>query len=81
MPRRSHKTDTFTESVIRDMSRLAAAAGAINLAQGFPDFPAPAELKAAAAAVYRSLFAERPVEEPETLADVVVAASVTRRGR
>src|SRR5438093_3364425 len=35
----------------------------------------------AAAAVYRSLFAERPVEEPETLADVVAAASVTRRGR
>jgi aminotransferase len=49
MPRRSHKTDTFTESVIRDMSRLASAAGAINLAQGFPDFPAPAEVKAAAA--------------------------------
>jgi aspartate/methionine/tyrosine aminotransferase len=49
MPERSHKTDSFTESVIRDMSRLAAAAGAINLAQGFPDFPAPAELKAAAA--------------------------------
>jgi aspartate/methionine/tyrosine aminotransferase len=49
MPDRSHKTDSFTESVIRDMSRLAAAAGAINLAQGFPDFPAPAALKAAAA--------------------------------
>jgi aspartate/methionine/tyrosine aminotransferase len=49
MPERSHKTDSFTESVIRDMSRLAAAAGAINLAQGFPDFPAPAALKAAAA--------------------------------
>jgi aspartate/methionine/tyrosine aminotransferase len=49
MPHRSHKTDSFTESVIRDMSRLAAAAGAINLAQGYPDFPAPAELKAAAA--------------------------------
>jgi aspartate/methionine/tyrosine aminotransferase len=49
MPVRSHKTDSFTESVIRDMSRLAAAAGAINLAQGFPDFPAPAALKAAAA--------------------------------
>jgi aspartate/methionine/tyrosine aminotransferase len=48
MPVRSHKTDSFTESVIRDMSRLAAAAGAINLAQGFPDFPAPAALKAAA---------------------------------
>jgi aminotransferase len=49
MPVRSHKTDSFTESVIRDMSRLAAAAGAINLAQGFPDFPAPAAVKVAAA--------------------------------
>jgi aminotransferase len=49
MPVRSHKTDSFTESVIRDMSRLAAAAGAINLAQGFPDFPAPAAVKTAAA--------------------------------
>jgi len=35
----------------------------------------------ATAVVYRWLFAERQAEEPETLADVVVAASVTRRGR
>src|SRR5256885_1055069 len=48
MPVHSHKTDAFSESVIRDMTRQAAAAGAINLAQGFPDFPAPAEIKAAA---------------------------------
>jgi aminotransferase len=46
---RSQRTSRFTESVIRDMSRQATAKGAINLAQGFPDFPAPAVLKEAAA--------------------------------
>ncbi|MFL5756918.1 MAG: aminotransferase class I/II-fold pyridoxal phosphate-dependent enzyme, partial [Chloroflexota bacterium] len=45
----SRKAATFTESVIRDMTRLANLHGAINLAQGFPDFPAPTELKQAAA--------------------------------
>ncbi|HTX35736.1 MAG TPA: aminotransferase class I/II-fold pyridoxal phosphate-dependent enzyme [Bryobacteraceae bacterium] len=39
----------FTESVIREMTRLALVHGATNLAQGFPDFPAPAVLKDAAA--------------------------------
>lgn len=46
----SRKADTFTESVIREMTRLAAAHGAVNLAQGFPDFSCPAELKDAAKA-------------------------------
>ena len=44
----SHKTRLFTESVIREMTRRALACGAVNLAQGFPDFPAPAEIKEAA---------------------------------
>jgi aspartate/methionine/tyrosine aminotransferase len=44
----SHKTRFFTESVIREMTRRALRAGAVNLAQGFPDFPAPTELKEAA---------------------------------
>ena len=44
----SHKTRFFTESVIREMTRRALKSGAVNLAQGFPDFPAPAELKEAA---------------------------------
>ncbi len=44
----STKASRFTESVIREMTRLAAKHGAINLAQGFPDFAAPAELKQAA---------------------------------
>lgn len=44
----SDKASSFTESVIREMSRVAAAHGAVNLAQGFPDFPAPAAIKDAA---------------------------------
>jgi aminotransferase len=43
------RTHRFTESVIREMTRLCNAHGGVNLAQGFPDFPAPAELKEAAA--------------------------------
>ncbi|HEV3277616.1 MAG TPA: aminotransferase class I/II-fold pyridoxal phosphate-dependent enzyme [Terriglobia bacterium] len=44
----SHKAGQFTESVIREMTRLALEHGAMNLAQGFPDFAAPAEVKEAA---------------------------------
>src|SRR5215510_4694616 len=49
MGRISAKAESFTESVIREMNRLAVEAGAVSLAQGFPDFPAPQELKEAAA--------------------------------
>ena len=45
----SHKASQFTESVIREMTRLSIQHGAINLSQGFPDFSAPAQLKQAAA--------------------------------
>jgi len=44
----SDKVEHFTESVIREMTRQAMLHGAVNLAQGFPDFPAPAEIKRAA---------------------------------
>jgi len=45
----ARRTHTFTESVIRGMTRLAAQHDAINLAQGFPNFPCPDVLKDAAA--------------------------------
>lgn len=45
----SHKPPQFSESVIREMTRLAIAHGAINLSQGYPDFAAPQILKQAAA--------------------------------
>jgi len=44
----SDKAAQFTESVIREMTRQALQHGAINLAQGFPDFPAPEAIKLAA---------------------------------
>src|SRR6202795_5355463 len=44
----SDKVEHFTESVIREMTRQAMQYDAVNLAQGFPDFPAPAEIKRAA---------------------------------
>jgi len=47
------RTHSFTESVIRGMTRLANEHGAINLAQGFPNFPAPDVLKDAAAKAIR----------------------------
>src|ERR1700722_13900027 len=44
----SDKVEHFTESVIREMTRQAMHYNAVNLAQGFPDFSAPAEIKRAA---------------------------------
>ena len=52
----SDKAGRFTESVIRDMTRLALEHGAVNLAQGFPDFACPPELKdVASAAIYADI--------------------------
>ena len=44
MPSISSRTSTFSESVIRRMTRVANQTGAVNLSQGFPDFDPPAEL-------------------------------------
>lgn len=41
----SNKAASFTESVIREMSREAVKYGAVNLGQGFPDWPAPEDIK------------------------------------
>jgi aspartate/methionine/tyrosine aminotransferase len=48
MPRTANRLNHFTESVIREMTRVAKRHNAINLSQGFPDFDPPAELVAAA---------------------------------
>ena len=44
----SNRATKFTESVIREMTRICLKHKGVNLAQGFPDFPAPAEIKEAA---------------------------------
>ena len=58
---RSSRTAHFTESVIREMSRLAVKHNAVNLAQGFPDFPAPANLKDAACEAIQADFNQYPI--------------------
>jgi aminotransferase len=47
--RTSIRTQQFPESIIREMTRVASSVGAINMSQGYPDFPAPQTIKDAAA--------------------------------
>ena len=49
MPKLSERVGTFTDSVIRRMTRISDEYGAINLSQGFPDFDPPKEIMAALA--------------------------------
>jgi aminotransferase len=77
--RGSRKALQFTESVIREMTRLSEAHGGVNLSQGFPDFPAPASVKEAACAAinadvnqYAVTWGARPLRE-------AIAQSFTRR--
>lgn len=46
----AQRVQGFGSSIIREMTRLSLEYDALNLSQGFPDFPAPAEVKAAAVA-------------------------------
>ena len=75
----SKKATQFTESVIREMTRLNHLYGGVNLSQGFPDFPAPQEIKDAACAAinadvnqYAVTWGARPLRE-------AVAREFTRR--
>ena len=59
--RMSATAASLTESVIREMTRLAEEHDAINLAQGFPDFPAPDEVKRAAIAAIEADINQYPI--------------------
>ena len=66
----SRKATQFTESVIREMTRLNDLYGSVNLSQGFPDFPAPQAIKDAACAAiqgdvnqYAVTWGARPLRE------------------
>ncbi len=56
MPELSKRTETFTDSVIRRMTRISNKYGAVNLSQGFPDFEPPRELLDRLAEVTREDF-------------------------
>src|SRR3954462_1164373 len=75
----SKKATQFTESVIREMTRISDLYGSVNLSQGFPDFSAPIEVKAAAVVAihddinqYAVTWGARPLRE-------AVAREFTRR--
>jgi aminotransferase len=77
--RTSEKASRFTESVIRDMTRQALAHGAVNLSQGFPDFPAPAWLKDAACEAIRGDVNQYAVTWGSQALREAIAADVARR--
>lgn len=63
----SYITETFTESVIREMTRISDAMDGLNLSQGFPDFESPLEIKEAAIKAINENWNQYPVTfgEPE----------------
>lgn len=63
----SRITETFSESVIREMTRICDAVGGYNLSQGFPDFESPKAIKEAAIAAINGGWNQYPVTygEPE----------------
>ncbi len=75
----SLKASRFTESVIREMTRLANAHGAVNLSQGFPDFPAPDVVKEAACAAIRADVNQYAVTWGSRALREAVAREFTRR--
>ena len=78
-PRGSKKAAQFTESVIREMTRLAHRHNAVNLSQGFPDFPAPEGIKGAAIAAIRDDINQYAVTWGARELREAVAAQFTRR--
>lgn len=74
----SARVERFTESVIREMTRLAMEHEAINLAQGFPDFPAPEFIKEAAIAAIRADVNQYSVTWGDPLLRQAIAAKYRR---
>jgi aspartate/methionine/tyrosine aminotransferase len=75
--RMSATAASLTESVIREMTRLATEHDAINLAQGFPDFPAPAAVKQAA----MTAIAEDHNQYPITWGEVSIRQALQKKYR
>ena len=75
----SKKTARFTESVIREMTRLSNEHGGVNLAQGFPDFPAPTSVKEAACEAIRADINQYAVTWGAAPLREAVAREFTRR--
>ena len=76
----SRATEKFTESVIREMTRICDAAGGLNLAQGFPDFDPPEEVLKAAQEALSSGLNQYPVTYGEPELREAIAEKAAERG-
>ena len=74
----SLSTKNFTESVIREMTRVCVAAGGVNLSQGFPDWEAPTGIKEAAKKAIDDEFNQYAITHGEPDMRVALAAKVAR---
>jgi aspartate/methionine/tyrosine aminotransferase len=75
------RTQTFSESVIREMTRVANEFGAVNLSQGFPDFPMPAVMKdAACAAIHNDVNQYATTWGSKKLRDAITGKYARRYG-
>src|SRR3977135_4319230 len=77
----SKKATQFTESVIREMTRLNQLYGGVNLSQGFPHFPAPAAIKDPACAAINAENKQYAVTGGARRLREAVAREFTRRYR
>ena len=72
----------FTESVIREMTRLANRHGAVNLGQGMPDFEAPQELKdAAIIKSFSAVIAKYPSSDEAWMGHYYTAVTLADQGK
>ena len=74
----ARRTRGFTESVIREMTRLSIEHDGVNLSQGFPDFPAPDAVKDAACAAVRDDINQYAVTWGAPLMREAIARKFTR---
>jgi aspartate/methionine/tyrosine aminotransferase len=77
----SYITDQFTESVIREMTRICDSVGGDNLSQGMPDFEAPAEIKEAAIEAIKKDCNQYPVTFGQPCLREAIAAKAERYNR
>jgi len=74
----SVRAASFTESVIREMNRLALEAGAVSLAQGYPDFESPVDLRTAAITALHQDVSQYAITWGARPLRAAIAARVTR---
>jgi len=77
MKQLSRNTDLFTESVIREMTRICDSVNGINLSQGFPDSDSPKKIKKAAIDAIQKNFNQYPI----TYGEAQLRAEISKKAK